>query len=148
MGDTALAIVGSRAFDAPEEYAGYILDLNTRCDTLVSGGARGVDAAAEAEARRRGLRVISFRPVRKGRSYVIDRYEDGELFDTWQEEEGWMFPTFGEAAKRRNWLIAEMARGNLHACWDGMSGGTAHAIAAGLRLGGSRPPRIWMAGDS
>jgi hypothetical protein len=142
---TAVSIVGSRSFEAADDYVGYVLDRQpSSVDTLVSGGARGVDQAAEKEARKRGMRVLSFRPRNTKAGFVIDVYENERLIETRSVAE----PTFPHAAKRRNWFIADHARGNTHALWDGMSGGTAHSIAAALRISPSSPPKIWMAGDS
>ena len=143
-----IAIVGSRGFEAPEEYASLILDRYP-VETVVSGGARGPDRAGEAEALKRGLRVVSFRPRRQGGIYVVDRYEQGEFAETMSEPDGVpiTFQSFTDAAKRRNYWIGFAAAGGVHALWDGFSGGTAHAIAAGLRT--SRvTPTIWMNGDS
>lgn len=56
-----VAIVGSRGFkdlDRVRAYVGFLLPQ----DTVVSGGARGVDSTAEEEARRRGIKVTIFLP--------------------------------------------------------------------------------------
>jgi YspA, cpYpsA-related SLOG family len=68
-----LAIVGSRSLDGNldalrvirhvlDDYQARHADL-----VVVSGGARGIDCMAAAEARRRGLQVVEHRP--KGRSW-------------------------------------------------------------------------------
>ena len=51
-----VAIVGSRHFAAPEQVTEYVNSLPARA-SIVTGGASGVDAAATAAARTRGLAV-------------------------------------------------------------------------------------------
>jgi hypothetical protein len=147
---SAIAIVGSRGFAAIEDYVGLVLDREPDAHLLISGGARGVDRAAEEEAARRNLAVVSLRPRQVSGGYVVDRYEDGRRVWTVSEPTGIavLFDSFTAAAKQRNYWIVWEAKGGVHALWDGYSGGTAHAIAAALRTRQNPPPRIWMQGDS
>lgn len=56
-----VAIVGSRTYQPLERVRQYVRALPA--DTIIiSGGARGVDQAAEQEARKRGLEVQIFLP--------------------------------------------------------------------------------------
>jgi predicted Rossmann fold nucleotide-binding protein DprA/Smf involved in DNA uptake len=54
-----IAIVGSREFPKLEMVAAFVDDLPAGT-VVISGGARGVDTAAEMRARERGLEVMSF----------------------------------------------------------------------------------------
>jgi hypothetical protein len=54
-----VAIVGSRDYPDLERVGQYVDELHRGC-TVISGGARGVDSAAEQAARRLGLRVEIF----------------------------------------------------------------------------------------
>jgi hypothetical protein len=63
MGES-VAIVGSRDYPDESEVFAYVLGLAPD-DTVVSGGALGVDMTAEGAARARGLTVISYRPVKR-----------------------------------------------------------------------------------
>lgn len=56
-----VAIVGSRNYSTLERVYEYVNGLPDGT-IVISGGARGVDRAAEDAARSRGLKVISFRP--------------------------------------------------------------------------------------
>jgi predicted Rossmann fold nucleotide-binding protein DprA/Smf involved in DNA uptake len=56
-----IAIIGSRDYPDLERVRAYVRSLPSGV-IVVSGGARGVDSAAESEARRRGLEVVSIRP--------------------------------------------------------------------------------------
>lgn len=56
-----LAIVGSRDYPKLEQVREFVWGLSP--DTIVvSGGAKGVDQAAQEEAEKRGLEVIVLRP--------------------------------------------------------------------------------------
>lgn len=96
-----VAIVGSRAFLDLSLVRAFVAGLPDGT-VVISGGAKGVDAAAEAAARARGLYVESIRPK-------------------WAE--------FGRAAGAiRNWQIVQKAD-RVVAFWDGVSRGTAITIA-------------------
>jgi len=53
-----VAIVGSRHYPNLERVRKYVRKLSPN-DTIVSGGAKGVDQTAEDEARKLGMEVIS-----------------------------------------------------------------------------------------
>lgn len=158
-----VAIIGSRGF--PRDSADYFLSSKLSAvggvERVVSGGAPGPDRFGEEMALARGLSVLSYRPRRAGSVFVVHRWIDGtdcgpvsryslvldaDSFEAAPEHDYVLtYKTFGEAAKARNWWIVRDAD-EVVAFWDGVSGGTAHAIAAAARL--NRPIRIHMAGDS
>lgn len=145
----AVAVVGSRGYQGDLEYA--IECALNGAETLVSGGARGVDQRAEEMARNLQLHVFSYRPKKTPQGdYIVERYFDnvwiGAEPHPKKPDEPWRFDDFPTAAKQRNWWIVRDAEKGTHALWDGMSSGTAHGIAAAVRL--DRPLRIWMWGDS
>ncbi len=138
-----LAIVGSRGTPAAD--LDYFLPLDVRgFDRVVSGGARGADIAGEEYAAAHGMSVVSYRPKQIPGGFVVDLFIDG-FFSHTLGKPGTYYPTFGHAAKARNWWIARDCE-RLVAFWDGESTGTSHAIACAVRL--NRDIRIHMAGDS
>ena len=145
---SALSVIGSRGYSDLGAVKYGIDQYRGRNDTLISGGARGVDAAAEAYGLELGLHVVSYRPRRSGSCFVVHKFVDGQDIGPVirpDVPEAFSWATFVEAAKTRNWWIAWEGFQVL-AFWDGSSSGTAHGIAAAARTG--RPLRIWMAGDS
>jgi hypothetical protein len=143
---TVVAVIGSRGFPDPEPYIEIALRGLGKGDGLVSGGARNVDQKAEKTARDRGLTVVSFRPVKAGGTFFIERFDDGQTRGLIGNPLPLRFPTFGLAAFERNWMIANLAEDGVTALWDGASTGTAHGIACAIRHG--RAVKIWMPGDS
>lgn len=136
-----LAIVGSRG--TPQDELDYFLPLDVYgFDRVVSGGARDADIAGEEYAAAHGMSVVSYRPRKEGDHFAVDLHIDGFLSHTLEAGE---YPTFGHAAKARNWWIARDCE-RLVAFWDGESTGTSHAIACAVRF--NREIRIHMAGDS
>lgn len=95
-----VGIVGSRGFSDLEQVRAYVRTLAPGT-TVVSGGAAGVDSAAEEEARRLGLPVQIIKPewARYGRRAGFLRNKD-----------------IVNAADR------------VVAFWDGKSRGTSHTI--------------------
>ena len=95
-----VAIVGSRTYPDLEQVREFVRNLS-QDDIIISGGAKGVDATAEDEARDRGMEVISVSPE-------------------WNK--------YGRrAGLMRNDLIVEMAD-LVVAFWDGASRGTKYTI--------------------
>lgn len=140
-----VAIVGSRT--TPESNVLYFLasDLLT-FEKLVSGGARGADKHAENGALGIGLSVTSYRPRREGSCFFVDLWVDGEnCGPVKQGANALTYPDFSAAAKARNWWIARDCQ-RMVAHWDGVSSGTAHAVACAVRF--DREIRIHMDGDS
>jgi len=102
-----VAIVGSRGFRNLERVRAYVRSLPPET-VVVSGGAVGVDRAAEAEARACGLGVDSWTP-------------------RWRK--------WGKgAAFIRNMAIARNCE-RMVAFWDGESRGTRHAMECAAKLG-------------
>lgn len=104
-----IAIVGSRDFPNLDAVRAFVRKLAPGT-VIVSGGADGVDSAAESEARRIGLpRPIVIRPDYKKHHPAL-------------------------APKIRNREIAETCDAMV-AFWDGNSGGTANAVTWAVFLG-------------
>lgn len=107
-----VAIVGSRDYPDLEQVRSYVRGMKLVQDEhgipmrVVSGGARGVDAAAEEEAVRLGLEVAVF-PAH------WNRQPDGSYDKS--------------AGFRRNKQIVEAAD-YVVAFWDGKSKGTQHTM--------------------
>ena len=112
-----VAIIGSRDYPNLEVVRSYVASLLSEGDVVVSGGARGVDKAAEEAAKARGLKVVSIRP---------------------------QWGKFGRAAgfRRNSDIVAQCDR--LVAFWDGKSRGTQDSIrkakAAGKEVQVVLPP--------
>ena len=106
-------IVGSRKRDCKSEVIKFINSLNTD-DTVISGGAIGVDTWAELAAKERGLRTIIFRPDIKE---CKKRYE------------------FTRAYYARNLKIAEACDILIAFVSPDRKGGTENTIAQAKKLG-------------
>ena len=102
-----VAIIGSRGYPQLSQVRAYVEKLPADT-TVVSGGARGVDTAAEISARLRGLAVEVYAP---------DYAAHG-----------------GRAPLVRNRKIVNAAD-TVTAFWDGQSTGTAHTIRLARQLG-------------
>jgi hypothetical protein len=102
-----IAIVGSRGYPDLDEVRAFVRSLPSGT-VVVSGGAHGVDAVAENEARKCGLTVDI---------YLADWKNRG-----------------GAAGFLRNHTIVENAD-EVVAFWDGVSRGTSHTIAIARRKG-------------
>lgn len=128
-----VAIVGSRDFKNLEAVRRFVRSLpEDAC--IVSGGARGVDQAAEDEALRRGLAVRSYRPRGVRDHFQIEKIERTPIshFEKWMPGD---FTTFAKAAFTRNQMIVNEAA-SVAVFWDGRSRGTLDTInkakAAGI----------------
>lgn len=132
MSPERVAIVGSRNYPDLEEVRAYVgtLPLGT---VVVSGGARGVDLAAENAAGSYGLRVVSYRPKKIEDVWRIVRME-AEGFGLEQTELPEVFRTFAPAAYFRNGLIVDDCD-RLEAFWTGGSPGTRNAIELARKAG-------------
>jgi predicted Rossmann fold nucleotide-binding protein DprA/Smf involved in DNA uptake len=103
-----VAIVGSRDFENLKAVRGFVRSL--RPGTIVlTGGAAGVDLAAETAAREEGLELEIIRPDYRKHHPKL-------------------------APKIRNREIAEKCDAMI-AFWDGMSGGTANAVTWAIYFG-------------
>lgn len=114
-----VAIVGSRTYPDLRIVGAYVQALPYGSE-VVSGGARGVDQVAASYAEMCHFAVCEMRP-------------DYELHGRY------------DAPKIRNREIVEYAD-RVVAFWDGMSGGTANAIAWAVALG--RPLEVFMVDES
>ena len=102
-----IAVVGSREYQHLDHVRRFVREEMHRGDILISGGALGVDQAAESEAIKRGIQLMIFHPD-------YGRYPRN-------------------ATLVRNQEIAE-ACDLLIAFWDGISTGTSHAVRCARRL--------------
>lgn len=100
-----LAVVGSRGFRDEKKMSSHLAELAPAM--VISGGARGADAMAEAWARRNGVETQIFLPDHK---------------------------KYRHPYHHRNRLIAE-ACDKLVAFWDGHSTGTKYTIDYARRIG-------------
>lgn len=115
MGES-VAVVGSRGWPEPDAVSDYVNSLD-KTDTVVSGGAKGVDTWAQIAAEERGMSTLIFPP-------------------DWN--------THGKKAGiLRNMTIVDNAD-RVVAFWDGSSVGTKHAIDYATKSGKSvlifKPP--------
>jgi predicted Rossmann fold nucleotide-binding protein DprA/Smf involved in DNA uptake len=110
-----VAIVGSRDYPDIDQVEMYVADRLRPGDVVVSGGARGVDLAAEVAASTCGLDVVVHMPE-------WDKYGKSAGF-------------------RRNRIIVEDAD-RVVAFWDGKSKGTKHSIDLAHKLG--KPVEVFM----
>src|SRR5438876_1013034 len=101
-----LSIVGSRDYPDLDLVKRFVAELPAGT-VVVTGGARGVDRAAEEAAKARGLEVVVLRP-------------------NWKLGKG-----AGLAGNQK--IVAEADE--VVAFWDGKSRGTSHAIAAAAKAG-------------
>lgn len=95
-----IAVIGSRTYRNLEQVRGFIRGLSIH-DTVISGGAKGVDRTAEDEARRLGMKVISIIPE----------------WDKYGKRAGLI---------RNNYIIEKADF--VAAFWDGISKGTKYTI--------------------
>lgn len=102
-----VAVIGSRDFPDLDRVDRFVEQLEAGT-IVVSGGARGVDYAADQAALRNGL------------GFEVHKAE-------WDKE--------GKiAGKLRNYRIVKRAD-RVVAFWDGMSTGTSHAVTVAVALG-------------
>lgn len=113
-----VAVVGSRDFPRPNLVRNFIYTL-TQGDTVISGGARGVDRLAETVALSRGMKVHIIKPDLVG----IPAFG----------EEGYK-AAYAARAKERNQKVVDTSD-QVVAFWDGFSPGTRDTIAR-ARLAG------------
>ena len=140
-----VAIVGSREYRDLDAVTRFVAKLCKKYPgaIIVSGGARGVDEAAEAAALDCGLGVISYRPTPQ-RQYDVDGFTietitHGEAALAWVTERNrpniapWS-GSFAVAAKFRNVWIVEDAE-QVVAFYDGTSPGTRFPIETARAYG-------------
>lgn len=129
-----VAIIGSRDWPDPERVRDFVRKLATKYpdSTIISGGAHGVDRAAEETAQDAGLGVLSCR---------VNQDHHCEL--VWNERADYLlgkvalryielllegdFNTHKQALLHRNTVIVQCAD-HVVAFWKPQSRGTLHAI--------------------
>lgn len=124
-----VAIVGSRDYPELGEVRRFVAALAKKYPeaTIISGGAKGVDSAAEQAALSVGLDVCSFRPKPGPGGYRIQHLQtvDGHwVHEGWLDKRYWN--SFGRAAFARNRNIVECA--DVVVAFTTGSKGTAHSI--------------------
>lgn len=130
-----VAIVGSRDYLRLDRVSQWVAaNLDTELDVLVSGGARGVDLAAEAAFRSLGGWVVSYRVFDRGDGWFqveVHQFDGDRCVDVRavRNDEGrpLAYRSFGRAAFDRNGYIVEHAD-KVVAFWNGKSRGTRHSI--------------------
>lgn len=129
-----LAIVGSRDFPNLHLVTDYLDGQRGDIECIVSGGARGVDLHAEVWARGVGLPVVSFRPVKMGQVWKVDRVElHGEGFVDHHILQ-LTYRSFPAAAFVRNGFIIEFADA-VTAFLHNSSKGTSDSIRKAREMG-------------
>jgi predicted Rossmann fold nucleotide-binding protein DprA/Smf involved in DNA uptake len=127
-----VGIVGSRDWPDLEVVRLYVIDGLEDGATVVSGGARGVDATAEAAAEERGLRWYSFRPRKVGARYrIMLASNDGLGARECQHRRA--YPSFGSAAFARNRLIVQHSQRIV--AFNAGTKGTANTVEIAEELG-------------
>lgn len=134
-----VAIIGSRDFKDLDKVRAFVRSLPKNA-CVISGGARGVDQAAEAEAFACGLSVRSYRPFAFGHrgQYRIEVVDNKERSYTSQMTLRGLYDSFTKAAHARNSMIVDgvvAGGGCVVAFWDGSSPGTLSVIAKARRAG-------------
>lgn len=131
-----LAVVGSRDFQELWMVDDYLNQHHNDIESIVSGGARGVDRRAEGWGMRNSISVVSFRPhrlVQDRNHWCVQRH-----ILTGVDSEFTTLPTryrnFAGAAFVRNTFIVEFAT-DVVAFWDGHSIGTQDSIRKARELG-------------
>lgn len=123
-----VAIVGSRDYPVLKEVGRYVGRIASKYPDalIVSGGARGVDLAAEGAAEYYDLRVKSFRPFESARGdfgiSIYENYDSDDPFECIPDR----FDSYGKAAYFRNGLIVENAA--IVVAFTTGSRGTQHTI--------------------
>jgi hypothetical protein len=102
--ESPVAIVGSRDFPDLDMVRAFVRSL-PKDACVVSGGARGVDQAAESEAKKCNLAVASYKPEKDGNEYRIRLYEWNPR-GTMEATVGFA-ATFARAAHMRNQMIVD-----------------------------------------
>lgn len=139
-----IAIVGSRGYPHLEDVARLVDFIRKDAPTAVilSGGALGVDTAAEQAAREAGLGVVSYRVERvSDESFAIQEWKFGNMPGSVRRmvEQ----PTFGryeDALMYRNTLIVDAAS-RVVAFWSNASPGTRFAV--GYATDQKKPLKIY-----
>lgn len=135
-----VAIVGSREHPRLDIVERYV-DALKPGTMVISGGARGVDATAEARAIARGLTVMTYQVLKRatGPGHVIVEMQAAPLID----RQRWSLPrgtSYRDALILRNTLIA-VACTRMAAFVQGSRGGTWDAVRQAKRFG--RPVSVY-----
>jgi len=145
--ETWIAVVGSRKFDNLDRVRRYVDNLAARYPGLriVSGGAAGVDQAAELRGAEAGIDVYSYRPTKVADHFEIELLQimaDGSAHGI-EVGIGGHFRTRTDALVARNTYIVKKAVDGVAAFWDGHSHGTQITIREAKRL--DRPLHVMRA---
>ncbi len=132
-----VAIVGARAHPDLDQVRAYVAALPDDA-WVISGGAMGVDQAAEEAALKRGLGVASYRVVQVDKGYKTERIEVRELVSPSHrgDHRSWILPwktSYRDALIFRNTFIA-LTCTRMVAFPAGSRGGTKDAVAQAERF--------------
>lgn len=123
---TIWGIVGSRGYSPLTDAQAFVSNLPPG-SVVVSGGARGVDQAAEEAARERGFTVRSWRPIKVDGVWRVQVLTTSGRGGRGVELLERTFPNFPSAAHWRNGKIVKSSD-RVRAFWDGRSTGTADTM--------------------
>lgn len=128
-------IVGGRKYPEIKKVETYVRGLKPLA--IVSGGAVGVDQAAEWICMYLGGSTISYRPVEypedSGRFRIV-KFEFAGTENLGEQWYGQEFKSYGQACFVRNTMIVADSS-KVVAFWDGVSKGTRHSIDLALKQG-------------
>jgi hypothetical protein len=131
-----VAIVGARSHPDLGEVRAYVRELPPG-DVVISGGAEGVDRAAEETAVLEGLTVVSYRVLAGSpRPVVQEYYNDPNQCCGWTVVRRWLLPvglSIRDALIFRNTFIA-VGCTRMVAFSRGTKGGTVDAIRQAKRF--------------
>ena len=130
-----VSIVGSRDYPRLDRVESFVRGLAAKYPDAVicSGGARGVDSKAEETARACGLKVISYRPKRRGDKWIVLKHAPFAIPVKDAALDVIEFDSFRDAAFERNgWIVDEGEV--VTAFWDEVSRGTKDSIDKSLDL--------------
>lgn len=147
-----VAIIGSRDWPDLEQVRGFVRKLATKYPdaTVISGGAHGVDQAAEQQAQDEGLGVLSCRVGQDHQCELV--YNERADYLLGKVALGYIelllegnHATHKDALLHRNTIIVQCAN-HVVAFWKPQSRGTLHAINHAHSL--KRPVHIYKPEDT
>ncbi len=130
-----VAIIGARAHPDLDQVRAFVREL-PEGTVVISGGAEGVDLAAETEAVERGLMVVSYRITRSNGIVTMIEVVHRASQEGWIETRRWRMPhdcSYRDALIFRNTFIAVSCE-RMEAFTTGSKGGSMDAIRQAKRF--------------